>query len=128
MAIPIRPTITKLKKKADALYSQKLRQTAADKNGMVKCYTCSTIKHWKELQCGHFVTRTYTNLRFDPRNTRPQCPGCNMFNQGRLDVFATNLVREYGIGILEELQEAKKVKLTPKQTRELLEKVIATCS
>lgn len=80
------------------------------------------------MQCGHFVTRTVTSLRYHPKNTRPQCVGCNMFNQGRLDVFAVNLVKEYGVGILEELQKIKNQKLTNKEVRELLERVIEECT
>jgi len=120
-----RISITKLKKKADAVYSTKLRQSAADKNGMVKCYTCNSVKPWKEMQCGHFVTRTVTALRYHPKNTRVQCVGCNMFNQGRPDVFAYNLTKEYGVEVLQELQEIKnKTKLSPSQTRLMLEDVI----
>jgi hypothetical protein len=125
---PIRASIIQLKKEADKLYSKKLRADAADKNGMVHCYTCLTIKPIKKMQCGHFVSRLVTALRYHPKNTRPQCIACNMFNQGRLDVFAANLIKEYGEGIIEELQELKKKKLTPKETREMLERVIAECS
>ena len=49
------------------------------------------------------------------------CVGCNMFNQGRLDVYALNLVKEYGAGILEELQ---KIKHEPPLTRTELEEII----
>ena len=117
-------SLKKLKKKADDIYSKKLRLKFSDDNGNVKCFTCSTIKNWKEIQCGHYITRKITILRYDPRNTRPQCVGCNMFNQGRLDVFAFNLVREYGSSILEELQLLKLKTLTGRETRELLEEII----
>jgi len=40
---------------------------------MVKCYTCNSVKPWKEMQCGHFVTRTVTALRYHLKNTRVQC-------------------------------------------------------
>ena len=77
------------------------------------------------MQCGHFVTRTVTALRYHPKNTRVQCVGCNMFNQGRLDVFAYNLTKEYGVEVLQELQEIKhKTKLSPSQTRLMLEYVL----
>jgi len=77
------------------------------------------------MQCGHFVTRTITALRYHLKNTRVQCIGCNMFNQGRPDVFAYNLTKEYGVEVLQELQEIKnKTKLSPSQTRVMLEDVL----
>lgn len=116
--------LKKLKAKADSIYSKRLRQSCADQDGMVKCYTCSTVKNWKQMQCGHYISRTITSLRYYPRNTKPQCAGCNMFNQGRLDVFAVNLIKEYGVGILEELQKIKGMSLTSLHTRELYQNVI----
>ena len=41
-------------KKLDTVFSLYIRQRYADKNGMVKCCTCSTVKHWKEMDCGLF--------------------------------------------------------------------------
>jgi len=81
------------------------------------------------MQCGHYVTRTVTALRYHPKNTRVQCVGCNMFNQGRLDVFAIHLIEEYGVEVLQELQEIKhKTKLSPSQTRLMLEYVLGLSS
>lgn len=122
------PTISKLKKTADDLYSKKLREQAADSGGYVKCYTCATIKHWKELQCGHYVTRTITNLRFNPLNTHPQCVGCNLFNQGRLDEYALHLIKDYGPDILQQLNDLKRIKMTNKEVRAHLMSVIENCS
>lgn len=120
----VKPSLKKLKSKADSIYSKRLRELASDKNGMVKCYTCSTIKHWKEMQCGHYISRTVTALRYYRKNTKPQCAGCNMFNQGRLDIFAVNLIKEYGSGILEELQELKKLSFTSSEARILYQSII----
>jgi hypothetical protein len=114
-------TIGQLKKLADTYYSRKLRSSSADHNGIVKCYTCDTYKYWKEMQCGHYITRSVSATRYDPHNTKPQCVGCNMFNEGRKDIFAINLVKEYGIEILEELNAKKNL---PPLTRAEIESVI----
>lgn len=99
------PTITALKKKADTLFSLYIRQKYADKDGMVKCYTCATVRHWKQMQNGHFVTRKYLGTRYDERNCRPQCFYCNFqkFGNGRPVEFAEGLVKEYGENIVSEL-------------------------
>lgn len=98
-------SLSKLKKKLDTVFSQYIRQKYADQNGMVKCYTCSTVKHWKEMQNGHWIPRNNLATRFSEENCRPQDVGCNMFQQGRPDVFAVNLIKE-GID-LEELQKTR---------------------
>lgn len=82
-----------LKKKLDAVFSQYIRHKYA-KNGLVKCYTCSTIKPIKEMQNGHWIPRNVLATRFEEKNCRPQCVVCNMFNKGRPDVFSVNLLKE----------------------------------
>ena len=100
-------TVSQLKKKLDALYSHYVRITHSDSNGNVRCYTCGTVKFWKEAQLGHYIRRCHNTLRFDPRNTKPQCVGCNMFKQGVGDEFALHLIKDYGATILEDLNNEK---------------------
>src|SRR5690348_13199697 len=35
----------------DIIFSQLVRLKEADEHGMVKCYTCDDLKHWKQMQC-----------------------------------------------------------------------------
>lgn len=93
-----------LKKELDRVFSIYIRQKYS-KDGMVKCYTCTTIKPIKEMQNGHWIPRNNLSTRFSEENCRPQCVGCNMFNKGRPDVFAVNLIKE-GIDIV-KLQQTK---------------------
>src|SRR5215831_11907532 len=57
--------LSELIKECDALFSKYIRLKNADKNGMVKCYTCSDKKRWQEQQCGHYISRYNMFLRFD---------------------------------------------------------------
>ena len=91
-------SLSKLKKELDAVFSKYIRQKYSDHTGAVSCYTCSVTKPLKEMQNGHWIPRNILNTRFDEDNCRPQCTGCNMFNKGRPDVFAVNLLNE-GIDI-----------------------------
>ena len=93
------------KKKLDALFSQYIRRKYADKEGQVKCYTCSFKKLWKELQNGHWIPRNNLATRFSEENCRPQCVACNLYQRGRPDVFAVNLIKE-GVD-LEALMKSK---------------------
>lgn len=93
------PSQAKLKKQLDSIFSQYIRRKYADQNGMVHCYTCSTVKHWKEIQNGHWIPRNNLATRFSENNCRPQCVACNMFQHGMPDVFAVNLIKE-GVDIV----------------------------
>jgi hypothetical protein len=88
----------------DIIFSQLVRLKEADENGMVKCYTCDDVKHWKQMQCGHFVSRAKMPTRFSEKNCRPQCKDCNEHKGGNEKVFAERLeAEEPGIaGILQE--------------------------
>jgi len=96
-------SLTKLKADLDKVFSLYIRQKDADENGMVSCYTCGVVKHWKELHCGHFISRRHLATRWDEMNTAPQCPGCNLFNQGNAPAFALRLIKEHGEKKVEEL-------------------------
>jgi len=101
-----------LVKKLDAIFSEYIRRKYADKNGIVKCYTCNKKAYWKGegMQNGHFISRKSRILRWDERNCRSQCYSCNCHFYGRQYVFALNLNKEYGYNIAEELLiESKKI-------------------
>lgn len=97
-------TQAKLKKTLDSIFSQYIRRKYADENGMVKCYTCPRIFHWKEIQNGHFISRSYLATRFDENNCRPQCVGDNIFGHGRPLDFEENLKKELGSDYVEAMK------------------------
>ncbi len=97
----------KLQKDLDAVYSEYIRRKDADPNGFVRCYTSGKVFHWKQIQCGHFISRRHLSTRWYEKNTKPQSVAENVFNQGNGPVFARKLIEEYGPGILEELEIKK---------------------
>lgn len=102
------------KKRADTLMSLYVRLHYADSEGMVHCYTCPKILHWKEIQNGHFVSRQHNSTRYWVENCRPQCIGCNVFGRGKVTKFANNLEKE-NPGIVAELYR-KAAEITPMRT------------
>lgn len=102
-------TISQLKKVADNVFSQYIRQKYADPHtGFCNCVTCGVQKHWKELQNGHYETRGVNALRYDERNAHPQCYGCNVARKGNYPRYAIFMVNKYGPDILNTLQEEAK--------------------
>lgn len=88
----------------DIIFSQLIRLKEADDFGMVQCFTCPDIKHWKQMQCGHFVKRGNMSTRFSEKNSRPQCNACNCHKDGNEKVFAERLEDEEK-GLPEMLRE-----------------------
>lgn len=87
-------------------FSKWLRLSSS-KKGFCTCYTCGAIKHWKDTDAGHYIKRQHKALMFDERNVKPQCKKCNQFEGGRQDDFAVHLIKDYGEGILQELDRIK---------------------
>lgn len=96
-------SVSKLKKELDKLHSELIRRKYANQEGLVKCYTCPKVLHWKHIQCGHFISRSYLATRFVEENTMPQCVGCNIFGGGRSVAFADGLERDIGVGTVQAL-------------------------
>ena len=100
----MKKTISKLKKELDKFFSLYIRLRSATEYGMVQCFTCSKVSHYKSgMQCGHFQSRRFMATRYDERN-QIQCVKCNMFEQGMQWQFGLNLDAKYGLGTAEEMQ------------------------
>lgn len=107
---------------ADAIFSKFIRLKYADKDGLVKCFTCDIKKHWTLMQNGHFVKRGNLFLRFDERNCRPQESICNEINYGMPAEFLRRLNTEQdGLGDI-LLEEAR---LVHKPSREEIRNIIS---
>lgn len=102
--------LTKLKKKADAIFSKYIRLRDATKKPdgwYAKCITCGVEKPVAQMQAGHFVTRSCNLLRFNEQNVNAQCVGCNMFKAGDQYQYAKNLDLKYGTGTAESLHSQR---------------------
>lgn len=115
----ITKSISELKKIADELTSLVVRQKYANWKNEVKCYTCDKWLPIKSIQCGHYISRVYSNTRWYEPNLRPQCYSCNIMKKGNMDEFAIRLEREKP-GILEELNEWKHRNSSPNTRQDLL--------
>lgn len=102
-------TTSQLKKEADRVFSIFIRLKYSNPDGYTTCYTCGKYGHYKEFQCGHFIPRHCLILRYDERNVRVQCVGCNVWGRGRVADFGYNLEDETP-GITTELfKESQKI-------------------
>lgn len=107
---------------ADAIFSKFIRLKYADKNGMVACYTCGTIKHWTLMQNGHYQKRGNLFLRHDERNCRPQDSYCNENLSGNMPEYTKRLEAE-NPGITDILKQESV--LVHKPTRDEIRQIIS---
>lgn len=123
-AVKKKPSLRSLKAKACKFFSEYVRRKEADQGGTERCYTCGSLLHWKELQCGHAIPGRHNAVLFDEEICRPQCPRCNVFMGGRYEIFTTKLIKEKGMEWWEEkLSGAREI---VKLTRADMEGIIST--
>ncbi|QDP52276.1 MAG: putative protein ninG [Prokaryotic dsDNA virus sp.] len=101
---PTKKPISKLKKELDKYFSLYIRLREATNEGLVQCFTCGKVGHYKKLQCGHFQSRRHHATRWNEWNCQVQCVKCNMYEQGAQWKFGLNLNAKYGEGTSKELE------------------------
>jgi hypothetical protein len=85
-----------LEQKLDRVFSEDVRLSHADNSGVARCITCGKADFWRNMHCGHYITRKVKATRFDEMNCRPQCASCNTYHEGRHYRFRRELARVYG--------------------------------
>jgi septum formation topological specificity factor MinE len=119
-------SIARLRNDVAELVQRLVRLKAADSNGMVKCWTCPTVKHWKEMQGGHFIERGKTATKMLEENIHPQCPSCNQWGMKKSStvlLYRREMVAWYGEEFVSWLEnESKK---TIRHTRQELQLLLA---
>lgn len=77
-------------------------------HGASVCITCDAVLNWREIHAGHFVHAGRANpVSYDERNINAQCPACNTFRHGMLDVYSERLTAKHGAGVTDELRAMK---------------------
>lgn len=105
-------SINTLKTKLDLVFSRFIRLRDTDPNGVAYCIDCGERIEWKNVQCGHFISRRMLSTRWDEQNCAAQMDRCNGFMAGRQFEFGKGLDIKYGEGtadaILIRSREIKK--------------------
>lgn len=98
-------SLKKLKKKADTLFSSYARRLRADEDGYVTCVTSGKVFHWKDVDAGHFISRSRNRTRYEIDNVWPQSREDNRFKNGEPRLFRDFLIREIGEERVVELEK-----------------------
>jgi len=98
-------------------YRDCMRTTGCKDWGL--CITCSRRYHFKLLQSGHFIPGRHNANLFQEKGVHAQCYNCNINLRGNTLEYRRQIIKLYGEGYDEILEEeAKEIK---KFTREELE-------
>lgn len=80
-----------------------------------QCICCGRRTTWFNpktnrygLTVGHFISRTFSKIRWDLDNVAPQCSSCNINHNRDTGPYAKWIVKTYGIEKLDELTARKK--------------------
>jgi len=73
-----------------------IRQINADQRGFVKCITCPTIQHWKNMDAGHYKKRANMATFLYEKNLGVQCHHCNRNLDGNTPEFEKYIINTYG--------------------------------
>ena len=114
----MKKTISKLKKELDTIFSVYIRLREANEYGYCQCHTCGVVRHYKEMQNGHFQSRKHLSTRFDEENCQVQCVKCNDYAWGEQYLFSLRLDAKYGEGRAEELEFLARTKIGRASCRE----------
>jgi hypothetical protein len=100
-------TISKLKKELDKIFSLYIRLREATPEGLVKCFTCDKISHYKlGIHAGHFMSRSRLATRWhDSGNVMPQCYRCNIHLSGNQYIYGLKLDERYGDGTAKKIEK-----------------------
>ena len=114
----------KLMKEAVTCFNKVVRLKAADKYGIVKCYTCAWSGSWEDAHCGHYLHSSHSSVRFHHLNANVQCSECNIDLSGNEKVYRERLISDHGLTAIDALDvEAQR---DIKVTRLDLQRIIDT--
>ena len=97
-------SLSSLKKKADKLFSQYIRQKYSDNNWIATCISCWKKDHYKNMHNAHFIERGCMKRRWEEDNCRPACAGCNTFRKEyHLRMFTIFQIKRLWLEKVEEM-------------------------
>jgi hypothetical protein len=89
----------------DRRFSTYIKKRDSDINGICTCCTCGRRLHYKEIQCGHYISRKNKSTAWNELNANAQCVTCNYntTTNGYKNIHGEFIDKKYGIGTTVEL-------------------------
>lgn len=117
-------TIAGLVEQAAELLQKIRRIESADETGYCRCVSCGNVRHWKEGDGGHWISRKRTATKLNPKNIHFQCKGCNGPNKQVAGPWYDKYMRDtYGHEFADQLlfESRKEKKYSRPEIMEVIE-------
>lgn len=104
-----------------------VRLKASDDHGFCKCVSCGQIKHYKDMQGGHFIPRGCSETKLLEENIHPQCSGCNGFGMrfgSAAQSYTLYMQEMYSKEFVEDLIQKQRAKSSHKWVRADLDQLL----
>lgn len=96
---------SKVMKEADKHFSEWIRLRDADEYGYILCVTSGKRMHWRDADCGHWISRAKLAVRYDERNAHAQGKMSNRFQGGHFFEHGLAIERIHGAGTRDILEK-----------------------
>lgn len=89
-------SVPELLKLAEIVFNRFIRRRDSHTDGTFRCISCDAWKSIKEMDAGHFYSKTYSATRFSEDNVHGECITCNRFDDDHLIGYKLNLREKIG--------------------------------
>lgn len=110
--------------KVEKVFNLAIRKRDIDDDGRANCISCGKSFSFEDLDCGHFISKMSSMIRFNEDNCHAECVGCNRMNDDHLIGYENNLIKKIGYDRVQDLykQASKTNKWDRSVLNELYEK------
>ena len=119
------PTKTRLRKKADSVFSTFIRLRDSNKSWVVTCPLCWSKLTRKQAQNMHFIKRSCWFYRYDESNCHAWCYRCNVALNWNYIEYTRWMQKRYGIDYVDNMISKSK-KLHTERSKADYQKIIDT--
>jgi len=99
-------SIPELLKLATIVFNRWIRERDCNW-GISECISCGIYRYYEDIQAGHYMPSTYSELRFNELNVNSECARCNCGDDKHLIGYRTNLIKKIGLEKVEWLESHK---------------------
>lgn len=113
-----------LMKKADEVFSRYIRERAVQSDGWCYCAICGKHGLTRNMQNGHYISRSHMATRYMEENCMPSCAKCNSRHEEDIEPYKQALIFYGGISLVAylELMGRKIVKYSSSDLQDIIDK------
>ena len=114
---------SKIIKLLDKEFSKYWRMNQIESHGCCRCFICNKPLSYEDACIGHYKSRRYISIRFNPVNANVICYKCNEINSKQPEILKTyrkNIIDTYGILALAEIENSINDKISTEELKNIL--------